>query len=152
MRIAGTQVDIQNRTFEIYVSGCTRGCEGCHNPELQDFSVGENYLAVMPKIDYQLSRPFINHVAILGGEPLEQGRVNLEKLIERVRSYDKNLPRKIWLYTGFELEHVPNWVKRNVDYIKCGAFDKSLLTDNYISNGIQLSSANQKIYERGIDY
>jgi organic radical activating enzyme len=45
MRLAGTISDVVNAyddvAFEIYVSGCTRGCPGCHSPELQSFDVGQ---------------------------------------------------------------------------------------------------------------
>lgn len=152
MKIAGTQVDVATRTFEIYVSGCTRGCEGCHNPNLHDFTFGISYMDYLPRLEYQLSRPFISNVAIMGGEPLEQGRINLEALIDNIRLYDKYLNRKIWLYTGFDLKDVPLWVKHKVDFIKCGSYNSSMTSDNYICKGIQLASTNQIIYERGIDY
>lgn len=152
MRIAGTQFNVDTSTLDIYVSGCTRECAGCHNPELQDFRIGINYLEYMPRITYQLSRPFVDNIAIMGGEPLEQGRINLEDFIKRLRSFDKYYKRQLGIFTGFEFGEVPNWVLRNVDYIKCGAYDKTLQSDNYISNGIQLSSTNQRVYMIGTDY
>ena len=47
MNIVTTQYTLKTKSLEIYVAGC-RGdshgthCEGCHNPELWDFNIGEN--------------------------------------------------------------------------------------------------------------
>ena len=154
MRIAGTQFNVSTSTLEIYLSGCTRACSGCHNPELQDFHVGENYIIYMQRLDYQLSSSLVDNIAIMGGEPLAQGRINLEDFIKRIKYFDKYKSggRHLWLYTGFDFEHIPLWIKSTVDYIKCGAYDENLKSDNYISCGVKLASTNQKVYKRGIDY
>ena len=152
MRIAASQFDVNTSTLEIYVSGCTRACPGCHNLALQDFKIGTTYLEYMPRLSYQLSKPFVDNIVIMGGEPLEQGRVNLEDLIKRLKSFNKYYERKLGIFTGFEFEEVPHWIKSNVDYIKCGRYDEELRSDSYISNGIQLASTNQRVYMRGVDY
>lgn len=154
MRIAASQFNVDSSTLEIYLSGCTRACAGCHNPELQDFGVGENYIRYIPRLEYQLSRPFVSNIAIMGGEPLAQGKINLQDFIQRLKYYDKykNDGRYIWIYTGFDFEHIPQWIKSTVDYIKCGAYDENLKSNNYISYGVKLASTNQKVYKRGIDY
>lgn len=152
MKIAGTQFNVDTSTLEIYLSGCTRGCVGCHNPELQDFKIGTQYLEYMPRLTNQLSKSFVDNIAIMGGEPLEQGRVNLEAFIKKLKSFDKYNKRNIWLYTGFEFKDVPHWILSNVDYIKCGRYDASLRDETYASHGIQLASTNQRVYKRGVDY
>lgn len=153
MKIAGTQFNVDTSTLEIYLSGCTRGCVGCHNPELQDFNVGENYIIYMPRLEYQLSSSLVDNIAIMGGEPLVQGRINLEDFIKRIKYFDKyKSGRHLWLYTGFDFEYIPQWIKSTVDYIKCGAYDENLKSNNYISHGVKLASTNQKVYKRGIDY
>ena len=152
MKIAGTQFNVDTSTLDIYVSGCTRCCAGCHNPELQDFNIGTQYLEYMPRLSYQLSKPFVDNIAIMGGEPLEQGRVNLEDFIRHLRSYDKYYKRNIGIFTGFDFKDVPQWVLQYIDFIKCGAYDENLLSDNYISHGVKLASTNQKVYVRGADY
>jgi anaerobic ribonucleoside-triphosphate reductase activating protein len=152
MRIAGTQFNVESSTLEIYFSGCTIRCPNCHNKELQDFKVGVHYLEYMPRLTYQLSRPFVDNIALMGGEPLEQGRLNLETFTQRLRWFDKYNKRSLWLYTGFEFDAVPEWAKRSFDFIKCGAYDENLKSDNYISHGIQLASTNQRVYVRGADY
>lgn len=152
IKIAGTQFDVASSTLEIYVSGCTRACPGCHNLALQDFKIGTQYLEYMPRLTYQLSRPFVSNISIMGGEPLEQGRVNLEDFIRHLRSYDKYYKRNIGIFTGFDFKDVPPWVLQHIDFIKCGAYDENLLSDNYISNGIKLASTNQRVYMRGADY
>ena len=45
MKIADIIYDATNAydgiAVELYISGCYRKCFNCHNPELQDFSVGK---------------------------------------------------------------------------------------------------------------
>lgn len=59
------------------------------------------------------------------------------------------------LYTGNVWESL--FVKRIIeshvfDYVKCGQYDESLKTVNHVEYGIVLSSSNQHIYKRGVDY
>lgn len=59
------------------------------------------------------------------------------------------------LYTGNVWESL--FVKRIIeshvfDYVKCGQYDESLNTVNHVEYGVVLSSSNQHIYKRGVDY
>lgn len=153
MKIAGTQFDVESSTLEIYVSGCTRGCAGCHNIELQSFSVGTPWRDYISRLDFQLSRPFTTNIALMGGEPLEQGRVNIEDLLTYIKMYNKYCPeRKLWLYTGFEFCELSSWVLTHFDYVKCGSYDAARACSDYVSHGIKLASDNQRVYMRGVDY
>lgn len=86
---------------------------------------------------------------ILGGEPLDQPYIALKYLIEFLKTTKKTL----WLFTRYNIEDVlQNSIFRNFDYIKCGAYDKNLITDDNIQYGIKLATSNQKIYKKGVDY
>ena len=152
MKIASTQYSLINKSFEIYLSGCDGACsKSCHNKELWDFNIGEEYISTIDSIiakinDFDL---LIDNVWILGGEPLLQD-VNL--LYDLISTIKNTTNKKIWLWTRFELEEVPNSIKLICDFIKTGKYDKELLVDGYKSNGIKLASSNQKICKKGDDY
>ena len=42
LTIIGSQLNPAHDALEIYVSGCRRGCPGCHNPEAQAFGKGKS--------------------------------------------------------------------------------------------------------------
>lgn len=84
----------------LYVSGCTRHCPGCHNPEAQAFDFGQPFDADTQEAILLLMEPkWIAGLSILGGEPLEdENWQTVGKLCEVVKAA---YPRKtIWLYTG----------------------------------------------------
>ena len=92
--------------MSLFVSGCTRRCEGCFNPETWSFEFGSPFgQAETERILSFLDRDHIRGLSLLGGEPLEpanQGAV-LE-LVERLRGA---LPGKtIWCYTGYLYEEL----------------------------------------------
>ena len=132
---------------EFFFSGCTKDCEGCHNPELQDFNNFRwkcNPLEAISLITkgYRYS----NTIVLTGGEPLEQ-----EGIIEFLGLLRENFKSKsIWLYTGWDIEEVDKNIINNVDFIKTGGFDKF----SSIKNSKWLASGNQVIWkiEGGISY
>ena len=103
------KVDIANGPgvrVSLFVSGCTRRCEGCFNPETWSFEFGSPFgEEETERILSFLDRDHIRGLSLLGGEPFEpanQGAV-LE-LAERVRD---RLPGKtIWCYTGYLYEEL----------------------------------------------
>ena len=129
---------------EIYVSGCTRRCQGCHNPELQDFDCGE------PLNKLELIRELTDHedwfdiISILGGDLLCQDDYEAKGLSWMLKmAYPE---KKLWLFTGAELSDAPEWCKECFDVIKTGTYEESLRQ----STG--LASSNQRINRKGSDY
>jgi anaerobic ribonucleoside-triphosphate reductase activating protein len=130
-------------TAEVYFAGCKRLCKGCHNPELQDFSCGEN--ASNKHIRYMLDRiSYIRAISFLGGEPLDQQKFAVQGFVETLQAF---LPGKeFWLFTGYEFKDVPKWCLENFDYIKVGEYREELKQEGFPA------SSNQKLLTRGKDY
>lgn len=84
----------------LFVSGCTMGCPGCHNPEAQDFEYGVPFDGMAKaKVLRALSRPWVKGLTITGGHPLEEA--NVEEVRDFVFDVKRRFPAKdIWLYTG----------------------------------------------------
>lgn len=152
MRIAATQYTCSTRSVDIYISGCKAPhCKGCHNPELFDFDVGEIFddakcRAILSKIiEFDL---LVKNVFVYGGEPLDQDHHSLKTLLEAA-----NLTGKpVWLFTKYSLDTVPDAIKSECAYIKCGRYDETKQSSEYSMYDIKLASTNQRIYKKGKDY
>jgi len=149
MYIANLEYNIKNKAYEIYISGCTLKCLGCHNPELQEFNIGTYYKNVIPKILDTVSYfdKCIEQIWILGGEPLDQDNIKLLYLLRTLRI---NTDKEIVLFTGHELEAIPNAVRTLTHYIKYGAYKKQFKVDDYYIEGIKLASSNQKLIKNSL--
>ena len=88
----------------LFVSGCTHRCKGCFNPETWSFAAGEPFTEhTQDFIIEELSKPWIQGLSLLGGEPMEpENQRALMPFLRRVRA---ELPTKdVWCYTGCILE------------------------------------------------
>lgn len=121
----------------LVVSGCTRHCKNCFNPETWSFSYGEPFT---PRTEQELlaalAPDYINGLTVLGGEPFEPANQRaLLPFLQRVRAA---FPHKdIWCYTGCTLERDlapggPNWCESTPGMLRCvdvlvdGAFVEEL--------------------------
>jgi anaerobic ribonucleoside-triphosphate reductase activating protein len=146
MRIASTQFTMATESFEIYISGCKGNCQGCSNPEIKDFNVGEilnqeKINSIIEKINQFPN--MIKHIWILGGDPLDNDITALKKLLKSLRVTNK----KIWLWTRYEIEEIPEDVLELCEYVKCGAYKQELTCEDNIQEGIKLATSNQNIYK-----
>ena len=130
--------------YEIYLSGCTKHCKNCHNPEMQDFNYGnpldtENLLK-----DIKNNSSWIDIISFLGGDPLDQNSYDFMRLASVIKI---GFPeKKLWLFTGNVEEQIPLWVKEMFDVIKVGPYIEELRQDGFPA------SSNQKILKKGVDY
>lgn len=88
----------------LFVSGCTRHCKNCFNPETWDFDYGKLFTEETEKELLEALKPsFITGLTVLGGEPFEpRNQAALLPFLKKVR---KTYPQKtIWCYTGGVLE------------------------------------------------
>lgn len=149
MKIVATQFSLKTKSFEIYLSGCDGYCKNCHNPELWDFNLGtiwkeEIWNIVEKVLKFQ---SLINWIWILGGEPLLQEKDDFLSLIQILKKTRKELV----LFTRFEIDDIDSCIKQEFDYIKTGFYDMSRQL-NTMQHGINLSSSNQKVLKKLVDF
>ena len=145
MNIVSTQFFLSKNALEIYISGCKEPhCKGCSNPELWEFNQGKSYKKAISRITEKIrNNNIIKSVFIVGGEPLDNDIKELEDFIKLL----SDTQCKIWLFTRYSIDKVPDNIKKLCSYIKCGKYDVDKLSNNYIQYGVKLASTNQKIYK-----
>ena len=127
IRIAGlvseSYVDGDGIRFAIFMQGCLRHCEGCHNPETHALDGGR--LIDTAEIIAEIKKnPLLDGITLTGGEPLLQ--VESAKEIARAA---KSFGLSVWCYTGYKLEELPPDAKElleNIDVLIDGAFIEGL--------------------------
>ena len=144
IRIAGlvpeSFVDGDGIRFAIFMQGCQRNCEGCHNPETHALNGGR--LIDTAEILAEIKKnPLLDGITLTGGEPFLQ--INAADEIARaVKSFGLN----VWCYTGFIYEELPPDAApliQNIDVLIDGAFIESLR-----DLGLQFrGSSNQRIID-----
>ena len=86
--------------FTLFVQGCPRRCEGCHNPQTQPVEGGTGYtpMQIFQMID---KNPLLSGVTLSGGEPFCQAEalLCLAKLIK-----EKGL--ELAVYSGYTFEEI----------------------------------------------
>ena len=90
----------------LFVSGCPHACPGCFNEIAWNYEYGEKYTEeVEEKILTALSKPEIQGLSLLGGEPLFPA--NLHALLPLLRKMKERLPKKdLWCFSGYRYEEL----------------------------------------------
>lgn len=90
----------------LWVSGCNCRCSNCHNPQTWDFNVGQPFTEeTMQELLFELSKPYISHITLSGGHPLEpQNADDVLKIVKRVKMVFPN--KNIWIYSGYIWEDI----------------------------------------------
>ena len=106
----------------LYVSGCLPNkckdgnCPGCHNASAQSFTYGEFYTDIVEnEILEALDNPRIHTFVLCGGEPFDQKGTILLDLLVRIKA--KYPDKKVWAYTGYEWNTLPEDNKKLLEYI-----------------------------------
>lgn len=132
----------------LFVQGCNFHCKGCFNKDTWDFNCGFEWTKdVENKFIELCKKSHINHISILGGEPLQQDN-DLLLLLKRVK-VEVNKP--IFLWTGYKFENIPDDKKellQYVDEITDGQFVEELKDYRLEFKG----SSNQRLLKKGIDF
>ena len=105
MNVAGVKyfdiADGEGIRTALFVSGCRRHCQGCHNPQAWDFNFGVPFdEKIQHEILDSLIPDYIAGLSVLGGEPFEP-----ENAVELI-PFLKQVKKSIWLYTGFKYEEI----------------------------------------------
>lgn len=97
----------------LFVAGCHFHCPYCHNKEIWDFNSGLEYTEkTKNEILKSIQPDWIDHYAVLGGEPLET--INLKEiliLLEDIKMVKPSI--KIWIYTGYTYEQLQERIRTN---------------------------------------
>ena len=126
IRIAGlvpeSFVDGDGIRFAIFMQGCLRRCEGCHNPETHALD-GGRLIDTAEIISEIKKNPLLDGITLTGGEPFLQ----IDSADEIARAV-KNFGLSVWCYTGFIFEDLPPEAApllKNIDVLIDGAFIES---------------------------
>ena len=104
----------------LFLQGCDLHCKGCQNPSTWDITKGK--IIDVKELSRTLrSRCFNKELTITGGEPLMQKEALLD-LLKELKDFD------LCLYTGHELNEVPQEILNYLKYIKVGPFVQKLKT------------------------
>jgi len=145
MLIAGLEYNLERKCLEIYFTGCkSRICPNCQNPELWDFenALAKDYHEWYDKIEEKINSALVEELWLLGGEPLDQDIEDLHDFLNFLSKHDK----KIWLWTRYDIEQIPDKIKPYFYAVKSGCYDEKLPPYFDSKYGIKLASNNQKIY------
>lgn len=133
--------EMETLSLMLFVSGCTRTCKGCQNPELQKPREKDIMsISAVKKIIDEKSK-YIGSVSFSGGDFLPLYENQLKQLI----SYCIILKLKTILYTGEKYNDINNWFKENIDIIVSEPFDINRKQSKYPA------SSNQKVWIKGIE-
>ena len=116
----------------VFLQGCDLHCPGCHNKSTWDPNKGT--LMEVSELAAILREQSINKkVTISGGEPLLQKEAVLE-LLKELSDFD------LCLYTGHEIEDIPEEMFKYLKYVKVGRF----ILEQRTSTTPFVGSKNQK--------
>jgi organic radical activating enzyme len=141
MRLARIQLRIPELYLEIYFQGCSGACPGCHNPELKDRQGGREVSWTRIYDECAEYRGIVKQLHIVGGEPEEQDREEMKKLLSEFKYQEWRQP--IVYFTGKTLEELDEIPP--ADYIKTGPYDSGLPESKPTVLGFRLASSNQKL-------
>ena len=132
---SGSIVDGPGIRTVLFVQGCIRKCEDCHNPRTWDIAKGKEF--DIEDIVEDLRKKCLNKkLTISGGEPLLQYQAILA-LVKLLNDFN------IVLYTGFKFDDVPKEILHHINYLKVGKYireERSTITP-------YVGSKNQKFIE-----
>ena len=96
--VSDSVVDGPGLRFALFVQGCQLSCEGCHNPQTQNFE-GGTWMSIGELFAKIENNPLLDGVTLSGGEPLCQAK-QLLPLVQKIKDKDLHLA----VYTGFVFE------------------------------------------------
>lgn len=137
-----TEAEGPHKRLAIWFQGCTLGCPGCCNPELQEMKTA-HIMSMQELLDIakkSKEENFIEGVTYIGGEP------TLQKYLAELSSEFRKLGLGTILFTGYKYKDLKPSLVEAVDLIIDGQFiigkldkDRNLVgstnqTFNHVSN------------------
>lgn len=146
-------VDIANGNgfrVSLFVSGCSRKCPGCFNPEAQNPAFGKPFDdEAKQKIYKELENYWCKGLSLLGGEPMSKLSDNRKQIIEFAREVKSKFPDKdIWMWSGYKFEELAGdetsrEILELVDVLVDGPFVEELKDLSLVWKG----SLNQRVID-----
>lgn len=126
--------------FTVWFAGCRLHCKGCHNTDLKDFNCGTDYsvFELATLIREQWDTGGYDYVVFTGGNPLDQDNISFRNLMKHLWYWGI----KVFVYTGYDYDEVPEYLKKYAYCIKAGKYDT-----NFPKVG-KLATGNQAYYYR----
>ncbi len=152
-----TEVEGPGKRFAIWVQGCLRRCDGCCNPQFQDFvpkTIVDTAQLCM-YIEASHSENKIEGVTFLGGEPMLQAK-GLSEIAQFCREHGLS----VMTFTGYVLEELRNdplpfadELLQYTDLLVDGAYDKTRPEKkrNWVGSTNQRFHFLSAYYKRGIE-
>lgn len=153
LRVAGivndSIVDGPGIRLAVFVQGCPRSCEGCHNPLTHSFAGGK-IMSVGKIMDMIKANPLLDGVTFSGGEPFCQAHA-LAYLGEMVRKTGLN----VITYTGYEYEYLIENADSENGFMELIRVSDYIIDGEFIAAQRDISlkfrgSANQRIINAGL--
>lgn len=141
-------VDGEGVRCSLYVSGCLFHCPGCYNKAAQNFHYGRPYTkALEDRIMKDLSKPYVQGLTLLGGEPFLNTQVCL-KVCRRLRK-EFGHKKDIWSWTGYKWEEL---MKESYDKLELLSMLDILVDGRFLQQKKDLTlqfrgSSNQRIID-----
>ncbi|AND85366.1 4Fe-4S cluster-binding domain-containing protein [Clostridium tyrobutyricum] len=121
----------------LFFQGCSINCKYCHNESIWNTEQSKNY--TIKNLFLFINKKCINKkLTLSGGEPLDQYS-NLIEFIKLIYKHNYD----ICLYTGYELDKVPQDILKYLTYLKTGPFIEKLKDSTLPFIG----SKNQNFYK-----
>lgn len=138
----------------VFLSGCYFQCRGCQNKSIWNHKCGAELTdKKIDEIVDSLDNKHINHLSILGGEPLDDvNKYSTYRIIRKYKSKKYSNEKKLWIWSGYTWEilkerslndSIIEYIINNSDFIVDGKFeeDKKNLDLKYYG------SSNQRVID-----
>lgn len=130
----------------IFVTGCSRHCFNCFNPEYQDPRAGQEWTdKEMKQLLSWLSAPTNSGLTLLGGEPME----NTDGLTQIVQNVKQAMPDKsVWVYSGFTYDEIIQDPQKKALLDVCDVLVDGPFVDDLKDPGLYFrGSSNQRVID-----
>lgn len=100
----------------IWCTYCPIKCKNCCNKSVWDINSGQPFTdEVLERLIDYISKPWVDRISILGGEPLcKENAKDICDLLKVFRQRAETRDKNIWVYTGYWFENLNDEIKTNV--------------------------------------
>lgn len=127
----------------VFFQGCSHHCKNCFNQEAWDFNGGKELTKeIEDKIIFEANKHYIKGISLLGGEPMQQPKEELNDFLKRLK---EEVNKPIYVWTGYTFDEIPNKeALQYLDVVIDGKFVEELKDYKLKWRG----SSNQNIYHK----